>query len=927
MKITHRTSLISLLAAAIATFAAQTPAQWFAKSLPAGYGSEVKGADADFQVGTQEASPGVLHAITWQGTPLSIQDLNPLGATVSLAYAAHNGVQVGAAQFGGPQYACLWNGTMASYTNLNPAGSTASEAFGVHNGKQVGYAMIGGVQHAGTWAGSAATWYDLQPPGAVSSAAFDIFEGRTVGAFTTAGNVNHACLWLSTPNSVIDLSPAGSSASVAYGATRNVQVGVAFFGGNARASLWYGSAGSWVDLTPAGSTNAYALAAYGLYQVGVTGINTTQRAAFWTGSAASHVDLHSFLPSNYIYSRATAISADSRNFYVGGWAYNNTTGRTDAIVWRRAKAWIATNLHSFLSGNSLLRTAYGPNQYGYYDGVGRHAYAWNGTVSNSDYHPAGATISDIYGSSDLYQVGGAAVGGNYQASLWTGSAGSWVNLNPVGATASLARGVWGTDQVGYAIFGGVAIAAKWSGNSASFVNLHPAGATASSAQAIQGAQQGGFATFGGADHAGIWSGTAASWVDLHPGGATSSEILGMSGNGEVGRAVFAGNGHASRWRGNVASWVDLHPAGALTSIANAMTNEVEVGQAYIGGMGRASLWKSTAASWEDLHIFVPEELTAASSALGVTGSGTALRIAGVAYDNSGNARAMMWEPNTPELGAFTITPSPMAGGGIATGTVQLTLPASPGGTAVTILENTSYLQCPASVVVPAGATQATFPITTYNPPTTITKEVEVQLGTTMLAANITLTPISMVSFTVTPSSLCGGPNLTGTITLSAPAPPGFTIGISDNSALVQSPPPVAFTTGATTKTFSMYTFPTATTQTAIIYAKKSTQTLSQTITFNAPALNYLAVSTTVIKGGLSFNATPQLTGQAFLGGITVTMSSSGPEMVPPLSLLILYRTTQKMVSVTTNVVAVTISRTLSATYNGVTKTRTISITP
>ena len=61
-------------------------------------------------------------------------------------------------------------------------------------------------------------------------------------------------------------------------------------------------------------------------------------------------------------------------------------------------------------------------------------------------HPAGATESQAYGVGGGQQVGYAVVGGVGRASLWTGSAASWVDLNPAGATYSYAYGVYGGQQ-------------------------------------------------------------------------------------------------------------------------------------------------------------------------------------------------------------------------------------------------------------------------------------------------------------------------------------------------------------------------------------------------------------------------------------------------------------------------------------------------
>jgi hypothetical protein len=90
----------------------------------------------------------------------------------------------------------------------------------------------------------------------------------------------------------------------------------------------------------------------------------------------------------------------------------------------------------------------------------------------------------VYGGQ---QVGYAYVGAGQRASLWTGTAASWVDLNPAGATYSWAFGVYAGQQVGYALVGDVYRASLWSGTAASWVDLHqflPAGFTSSYANGI-----------------------------------------------------------------------------------------------------------------------------------------------------------------------------------------------------------------------------------------------------------------------------------------------------------------------------------------------------------------------------------------------------------------------------------------------------------
>lgn len=216
-------------------------------------------------------------------------------------------------------------------------------------------------------------------------------------------------------------------------------------------------------------------------------------------------------------------------------------------------------------------------------------------------NPAGAPGSLGYGVSGGQQVGTSVLSGVWRASLWSGTAESWVDLNPTGATQSTAFAVSGGQQVGEARIGGVDRASLWSGTAASWVDLSPAGATDSRAQGIGGGQQVGSARLDGIHRASLWTGTAASRVDLHPTGSTLSRALDTNGTHQVGFAWDASNSthFASLWSGTAASWVDLSPVGSLYSYAHAIDGEQQVGLVSMG-WERASLWRGTSASWVDL---------------------------------------------------------------------------------------------------------------------------------------------------------------------------------------------------------------------------------------------------------------------------------------------------------------------------------------
>jgi hypothetical protein len=141
------------------------------------------------------------------------------------------------------------------------------------------------------------------------------------------------------------------------------------------------------------------------------------------------------------------------------------------------------------------------------------------------------------------------MGGINHALLWTGSAGSVVDLTPAGFFEALAYGVGGGQQVGDGFISSVGWhAVLWRGTAQSAVDLHPGGFSESHARGVAaGRQVGSGVIAGGGSHALVWSGSANSVVDLHtflPPGFGSSEAHGIDGSGNV---IGSADGHAILW--------------------------------------------------------------------------------------------------------------------------------------------------------------------------------------------------------------------------------------------------------------------------------------------------------------------------------------------------------------------------------------------
>jgi hypothetical protein len=149
------------------------------------------------------------HAALWNGTAASWVDLHPTanlppqGVHDSIAYAVHEGQQVGTVYAASTfAWAALWTGSAGSFVNLSPPGTIWSEGLGVYAGRQVGY-ISNGQDRACLWTGSAASIEDLSvslPSGYYMSRATSVWtDGQTLFvtglALTSSDSRRHAVLW------------------------------------------------------------------------------------------------------------------------------------------------------------------------------------------------------------------------------------------------------------------------------------------------------------------------------------------------------------------------------------------------------------------------------------------------------------------------------------------------------------------------------------------------------------------------------------------------------------------------------------------------------------------------------------------------------------------------------------------------------------
>jgi hypothetical protein len=218
------------------------------------------------------------------------------------------------------------------------------------------------------------------------------------------------------------------------------------------------------------------------------------------------------------------------------------------------------------------------------------------------------------------------------------------------------------------------------------------------------------------------------------------------------------------------------------------------------------------------------------------------------YGTSGGSQARILEidPNPGPATLLAIGPASqdLIGGNSGRGSVALVIPAPAGGGAVSLTtDNPSIIHVPASVTIPEGNSATSFAIGT-SPVTGLPTggNVFASAGgvTRSIFVNVSPDPNApplLQSMTITPVSVSGGTNATGTVFLSSPAPAG---GISvtlatSNANAARVPGIVNVPDGQTSASFIVTTFTVGSNTSVTITAFYDTTTsASLTVTASAP---------------------------------------------------------------------------------------------
>lgn len=191
-------------------------------------------------------------------------------------------------------------------------------------------------------------------------------------------------------------------------------------------------------------------------------------------------------------------------------------------------------------------------------------------------------------------------------------------------------------------------------------------------------------------------------------------------------------------------------------------------------------------------------------------------------------------------------------------------------------------------------------------------------------------PPGLANFTLKRSSVVGCKSATGVLTLTAPAPAeGQPVTISDTLAAASPPATVRVSAGALTKSFAIKTSAVASNESGTVSATLGGTTIDRALTLTRIGASTVTLTPTTVVGGSMVNAVAKLTCKAGPGPILVELDSTLPAVANPTlpSVLVPVGVQTAAFQVTTSPVAVTTKPKIRARANGVTKSKTLTVTP
>ncbi len=275
-----------------------------------------------------------------------------------------------------------------------------------------------------------------------------------------------------------------------------------------------------------------------------------------------------------------------------------------------------------------------------------------------------------------------------------------------------------------------------------------------------------------------------------------------------------------------------------------------------------------------------------------------------------------------------LNPTTFAGAGTVDGFVVLDDVAPAGGQRVHLSSNNPAATVPFSVTVAEGEDTAEFTVTV----TSVLTRTPVMIGADISCRHsyqqLTLNALGLQQLTLN-SPITGGKTTTGTVRLNGVASSPFAVSVTSARPTLASVPAVVTVFAAQQqRVFNITTTRVTSTQNATITATARGITRTALLTVVVPFLQDVTLPVTEVVGGNSVTGTVVMSGLVNAPGALVTLRSSSVSVAQvPASITVPTDWSKRNFIITTNEVSFPVNVTITATYNGVPRTKVLRVLP
>ncbi len=279
--------------------------------------------------------------------------------------------------------------------------------------------------------------------------------------------------------------------------------------------------------------------------------------------------------------------------------------------------------------------------------------------------------------------------------------------------------------------------------------------------------------------------------------------------------------------------------------------------------------------------------------------------------------------------SVTVSENPCVGGDPSglTATVNLNVFSgiNPGGSTQVKIFAESPLVAPSVVDLDDGTNYVQFHVDTKPVVNSTGALLEAQIGTQNQYITFDVDP-ALKSFSISPTSVQGGNNASGTVNLFDPAHEAQQVGVyaaTDTGAASYMFVPQ----GASTLTFPITTSPVAATTTGSMTIEVFGAKIKANITLTPPPIKSLTFKASSVVGGTSTTGTVTLDGQTAVSGDVVSLSSSSADVTVPVKVTVPFLSTSEPFQITTKKVTATTKVTITAKFGSSTVSQVLTLTP